>query len=592
MVNDQQAGDTPAVADLLPHLRLDELLTELESRLASVRATRDRVQELLNAVVAIGSGLDLDRVLHTIIGAAASLVDARYGALGVLGADRRLARFITVGLEPGQTREIGPYPTGKGILGKLVRDPEPLRLDDLTNHPASSGFPAHHPPMRGFLGVPIRVRDRVYGNLYLSEKRDGTFDADDEAVLTALAAAAGVAIDNARMYADARRRHRRLEATAELTRALLSGAGYREVLGLMAERASRLADADLVFIALPAPDAKGLRVEIAHGVGDDLIRGHAIPLEGTATGTVFRTATHVVLADATEVSFRDTLETCGLGPGPVLDVPIGAAGRTRGVLVLVRGQGGPAFDGDVARVVTDLAAQAAVMLELADRRTDAERLSVYAERDRIARDLHDLVIQRLFAIGVSLQGATRLGDRGELTARIGHAVDDIDETVEVIRSTILELSTREDGDGGDDGAGGSLRARVLCVCEQATAALGWAPAVRFTGPVDTVVRDETASANLLAVLREALANVARHAAARRADVEVSARDRMLSLRVADDGRGIDRLVAHRSGLTNMAERAGRLGGSFDVAAGEGGGTVVRWSVPLDGEAAGSGGAGA
>jgi signal transduction histidine kinase len=629
-VNDPQPSTAPDVTDARRRLQVDDLLAELELRLASVRMTRDRVRELLAAVVTIGSGLDLDRVLHTIIDTAASLVGARYGALGVLGPDGRLTRFVTVGLSEDRLSAIGNVPTDERLLKELIHPADSANsapsanpatsLNAATRANAGPEAEANRDPQQ-LLVVPIRVRQRVYGHLYLSEKRAGAafndrllFDDDDEAVLTALATAAGIAIDNARRYTDTRRRQRRLAATAELTRALLSGADYREVLGLLAERAARLADADLVFIATPsrgtgtrdadlghsnqrgsdqrdsdAHDIDALGVPVAHGLGSDLMRRQVVPLADTATGTVFRTGTHVVLADATRASFRPTLDACGLGPGPVLATPIGAAGHTRGVLVLVRAAGSADFDGAVTRIVTDLAAQAAVVLEMADRRADAERLSVYAERDRIGRDLHDLAIQRLFAIGMSLRGATRRGDRADMTPRVERAIDDLDETIDVIRSTILELNSRDiepcdgphrDGPHRDDRSRESLRARVLRVCEQAAATLPHTPATRFTGPVDTAIRDEVMRENLLAVLREALSNAARHAGARRVDVEVRALDGELSLRVTDDGHGFAHAVDARGGLTTMAERAKLLGGAFHLSPGEHGGTVVRWEVPL------------
>lgn len=206
----------------LPRLRLDELLDELQIRIDAVRGTRDRVNSLLEAVLSVGRELDLPQVLRQIVESAVVLVDAEYGALGVVeGA--RLSEFLTVGVTEEQVKKIGPLPKGHGILGELIRHPEPLRLPEISQNPASYGFPPHHPPMRSFLGVPIRVRDEVFGNLYLTEKRDGRdFDGEDEAVLRTLAVAAGVAIENARLYKAARDRQRWMEANAEVVSALLS----------------------------------------------------------------------------------------------------------------------------------------------------------------------------------------------------------------------------------------------------------------------------------------------------------------------------------------------------------------------------------
>jgi len=263
---------------LLPQLRMDELLDELISRMTQIRATRDRVQQLLQGVLAVSGGLELDQVLRTIIGTATDLVDARYGALGVIDSTgERLERFVTVGLGQQEIAAIGPYPTGMGLLGELIRHPVPLRMADIAQHESSFGFPENHPPMRTFLGVPIRVRDKVYGNLYLTEKRGGAvFGADDETLLTTLAAAAGVAIDNARLYDEAQRRQRRMEATAELTRGLLSGADTRDVLAVLVERIRDMAAADLVTVSLSDAAAENLTVQVAAGLGGERLRGNSV----------------------------------------------------------------------------------------------------------------------------------------------------------------------------------------------------------------------------------------------------------------------------------------------------------------------------
>ncbi|WP_312886909.1 GAF domain-containing sensor histidine kinase [Actinocrinis puniceicyclus] len=567
-----QLGDE--VARILPTLRIDELLDELQMRLASVRSARDRVRQLLEAVVGIGSGLDLEQALGRIAQAAATLVDAQYGALGVLGEDRRrLSRFITVGLTPEQIRAIGPYPEGHGLLGELIRRPEPLRTDDLAQHPNSYGFPANHPPMHSFLGVPIRVRDEVFGNLYMTEKRGGVpFDADDEAVLTALAAAAGVAIDNARLYDEARRREAWLEMTAELTRGLLSGEDVDDVLASFAQRVRGFATADLAVIALPSSETGELLVVAADGNGAERLRGVALDVEETLLGAVYKTARAEVLADV-----RTEARAGGLVPeiefGPVLAVPLGTAGQVRGALALARVAGAPAFDTTVFGLTTDLAVQAAVVLELAERRHDSELLSLYADRDRIGRDLHDLAIQRLFATSMSLQGAYKITQKPAVARRIAQAVADLDDTIKVIRSTIFALHAHEE----DLEDAPSVRAQVMEVCEQAAVALGFTPGVRFTGPVDHLVGAEIAE-HLLAVLREALSNAARHARGSRVDVDLSADTSSVALSVADDGVGIGP-GARRSGLANLRERAQQLGGMFTAEPRAGGGTVLTWKVP-------------
>ena len=571
-VNDR-LGDE--VSRILPQLRIDELLDELQIRLAAVRSSRDRVRQLLEAVVGIGSGLDLETALTRIVQAAATLVDAQYGALGVLGGDQRLSRFITVGLASEEIAKIGPYPEGHGLLGELIRHPVPLRGVDLAQHPHSYGFPANHPPMHSFLGVPIRVRSEVFGNLYMTEKRGGApFDADDEAVLVALAAAAGVAIDNARLYDESRRRQQWLEATSELTRGLLSGLAADEVLAGFARRAATFAQADLVVVALPDAEREDLLIVAAEGVGAELLRGTAVGVEESLLGAVFASGQPESVPDmsADERSRTDLVPGIGLGPG--LLVPLGTPGQVRGVLSIVRVAGAAPFDVSIPQLTADLGVQAAVVLELADRRRDSELLSLYADRDRIGRDLHDLAIQRLFATSMSLQGAYKITQKPAVAERIAQSISDLDDTIKVIRSTIFSLHSH---DSADDEAPG-VRAQVIEACERVAEQLGFSPSVRFSGPVDTLVPDDMAE-HLAAVLREALSNAARHAQARRVDVEVTVDGTHVTLTVMDDGVGIP-VKGRRSGLANLAERARQLGGRFSVDPGAAGGTVLVWSVPV------------
>ncbi len=569
----EQHGEGDEVSRILPTLRIDELLDELQLRLASVRSSRDRVRQLLDAVVGIGSGLDLEQALARIVQAAVTLVDARYGALGVLAASGdRLARFITVGLSEEQVAAIGLFPQGHGVLGELIRDPVPLRTEDLTTHPRSYGFPANHPPMHAFLGVPIRVRDEVFGNLYLTEKHGGApFDADDEAVLKALAAAAGVAIDNARLYDEARRRQEWLETTAELTRGLLSDEDVDDVLAAFAQRVRRFTASDLAVIAVPDPGGEELLVAAADGQGADRMRGAALGVEGTLIGAVYKSARVDAPADVATDARGDGLGS-EAGFGPALVVPLGGAGQVRGVLALYRLAGASGYEQATIGLTTDLGVQAAVVLELADRRRDSELLSLYADRDRIGRDLHDLAIQRLFATSMSLQGAYKITSKPAVARRIAQAVSDLDDTIKVIRSTIFALHAHED----EDEAPG-VRAQVMEVCEQAARTLGFSPAVRFTGPVDHLVGAQVAE-HLLAVLREALSNAARHAGASSVEVDLAADGGSVALTVTDDGVGIT-TGGRRSGLENLRERAQQLGGSFSVRPGASGGTVLVWKVP-------------
>ncbi|MET8765638.1 GAF domain-containing protein [Streptomyces sp. NPDC004658] len=557
----------------LPELKLDELLEELQARIDAARGTRDRVHSLLEAVLSVGRELDLEQALRSIVEAAAVLVDAEYAALGVIGPDgTTLSAFHTIGVTEAQITAIGPFPQGHGILGEVIRNPEPLRLEKISEHPASYGFPAHHPPMNSFLGVPIRVRDQVFGNLYLTEKRGGVqFDEEDEAVLSTLAVAAGVAIDNARLYEESRLRERWLRANAEITHCLMSGSERAEALKLIAERAREIMGSALAAVALPVRDS--LTVEIAVGVDATVHQGLVLPLSGTLMGLAFSAAAPVISDDVHQDRRISHEPPRFHGLGPAVAVPIGTGeGGVRGAVLVAREAGRPVFSGQEADMLGGFAAQAAIAMELAERREDAERIAVLQDRDRIARDLHDLAIQRLFATGMTLQSAGRFIEHPEASERVLRAVDDLDETIRIIRTTIFGLRARE----GSADAG--LRARVVRMVGEEAPVLGFAPSVRMEGLVDTDVPHEIAD-QVVAVLSEALTNIARHARADRAQVVLTTDGREVSLTVSDNGVGIPP-SGRRSGLRNMAERAEQLGGHLDVSSPDEGGSLVRWRVPL------------
>ncbi|MFD7639466.1 GAF domain-containing protein [Kitasatospora sp. NPDC059795] len=559
----------------LPQLRLDELLAELQARIDVARGTRDRVHSLLEAVLSVGRELELTQVLRRIVEAAAVLADAKYAALGVIGPDGdTLSQFLTVGLNEEEIAKIGPYPTGKGLLGELIRRPEPLRLDDLTQHPASTGCPAHHPEMRTFLGLPVRVRDEVFGNIYLTDKRGAAgFDDDDESVIATLAVAAGVAIDNARLYEEAQRRQRWLTATAEINRRLLSGSSRTQVVELIAQRACDISGAKQADVLTVLPAGSGLHMELSLG-GDLTGRvGANVPLEGTISGAACVQGAPVTSPHLAEDPRFPVRADRYAGLGPAVAVPLGRAeGHTEGVLLLVRASGEPEFTEREIDPLLAFADQAALALELAERRRDAEQLAVLEDRDRIARDLHDLAIQRLFATGMTLQSASRFIDHPGASDRVLRAVGDLDETIKIIRSTIFGLRVREAG------AGQGLRARAVHVVEEAHSALGFAPRLSMEGLLDTDVPPAVAD-HLVAVLGEALSNAARHAKAGRVEVVLQATGSQVALTVQDDGVGIP-AQGRRSGLRNLEERAHALGGSLTVTAPSGGGTALNWTVPL------------
>ncbi|MBV9208606.1 MAG: GAF domain-containing protein [Actinobacteria bacterium] len=533
---------------------------------------------LLEAVVAISSSLDLESTLRRVVEAAVRLVDATYGALGVIGEDKRLAEFIPVGLSQDEIRRIHHWPEGRGVLGLLIKDPRPLRLADIGRHAQSSGFPAGHPPMSSFLGVPVRVREEVFGNLYLTNKRGGgEFTEDDEAVLVALGAAAGVAVENARLYEAARRQQRWIQASAEVTTRLLSGATPGEVLADVTRRALELSGADLAVLALPDDEGRRLTVSYAEGDGAGSTRGLVLPTGQSLSGQVMATGEPMTSAEfASDERASRAARGAMSQIGPAVLFPLGAPGNVRGVLTIGRRRGAAPFSASQAGVVTSFAAQAGVALELAASRAEAERLSLYEDRDRIARDLHDLVIQRLYATGMSLEGTMPLITRPEVASRITHAVDAMDETIKEIRATIFALQARDAAERPD------LRAGIVTLVEEMTPMLGFAPSLRLGPGLGGEVSPEVAE-HALAVLREALSNVARHSGASEVEVTVDVETgKLLVVQVTDNGTGIPAEARH-SGLLNLAGRAGQLGGELRLEpadpAATAPGTRLEWRVP-------------
>ncbi|MDQ2814443.1 MAG: GAF domain-containing protein [Actinomycetota bacterium] len=562
----------------LPQLQLDDLLAELQARLKAVATTRDRMRGLLEAVVAIGSGLDLESTLRRIVQTAVGLVDATYGALGVVGEGGRLAEFIPVGLSPGEIEAIHHWPEGRGLLGLLIDDARPLRLADIAAHPASSGFPGGHPPMHSFLGVPVRIRDEVFGNLYLTGKRGGgDFTEDDEAVLVALGAAAAVAVENARLYEAARRQQRWIQASAEVTTRLLSGSEPGAVLAGITQQARELSGADLAVLALPDEEGRRLTITYADGDGADATRGLVLPADESLSGRVLADGEPLTAADfAADERASDAARGAMSQIGPAVVFPLGAPGNVRGVLTVGRRHGAFPFPQAQADVVASFAAQAGVALELAASRAEAERLSVFQDRDRIARDLHDLVIQRLYATGMSLEGTMPMITRPEVASRVTNAVDAMDETIKDIRATIFALQAR-DAPGQPD-----LRGDIVAVVEEMTPMLGFAPSLRLGAGLAAAVRPELAE-QVLAALSEALSNAARHADASGVDVTVDVDpDGILTVLVIDDGTGIP-AGANRGGLRNLAQRAGDLGGELRLSPADPTaptpGTRLEWRVP-------------
>lgn len=559
---------------------LDELLADVHSQMNPGLSAQGRMHSLLQAVLDIGGDLDLATVLRRLTEAAAHLAEARFAGLGVIGEDGGFTEFIPVGFTQAQAERIGRFPHGKGVLGTPSFEQTTLRLSDLRDHPDFGGFPEGHPRMSSFLGVPIQVRGEVFGNLYLTEKENGgEFDEEDETIVTALATAAGVAIENARLYEETRLRERWLAASTEITTRLLSGADTDEVLAYLAAQAREIAGADTAVVMLPDPHARGhLFAEFADGPIAQEILGTPVEIQDSACGSVYESGEAAAVPDLRQANCP-MLTHRGYGPG--LLVPLGTPGNTRGVLLLGKLSERAPFDSNIRRMLNSFSVQAGVALELAEARRDSERIVVLEERDRIAKDLHDVVIQRLFASAMTLMSTVRLIGSTEAEERVQRTIDELDSTIREIRSTIFDLQhppSRRDT---------SLRGQILRLAENTAHSLGCHPGVSLDGPIDASVPDEVGE-QLLAVLGEGLTNVARHARATEVHVSVTVEEQSttgrpttLVLTITDNGVGLPE-EGRRSGLRNLDQRAQALGGGFSAGRGEEGGTVLVWRVPVPG----------
>ena len=558
----------------LPRMELDQLLRQLVERAHEVMSSQGRLRGLLAANQLIIADLALPAVLRHIAEAARELVGARYAALGVIAPAGGLAEFVHVGMADDVVERIGHLPEGKGLLGALIEDPRPIRAPDIARDARSSGFPPAHPPMSSFLGVPIRVRDEVFGNLYLTESTKGDFTAEDEELAKALAATAAVAIDNARLFEAAQSRGEWLQASAAITRDVASSDATDVVrhLTMIAERSLTVACAASVAVLLPSPDDEtSLAVDVAVGVGAEVQLGGRLPITGTLAGQAFLTG-ESLRADSHGELDALTSSPGRQDPGPLLVVPLIGSRCARGVLVVARTSGHPGFTEEELEMASGFADHATVAIELAEARAEQQRAALLDDRERIAADLHDHVIQRLFAAGLSLQSVVGRVGEGRAAERIAVTIEDLDATISQIRTTIFQLQHAPRADDR------SVRGRILTVISDVVPALGFQPSLRFQGPLEHAADDDIVE-DLLAVLREALTNVARHARARSVEVDVTAALAVLTLRVQDDGIGVT--STRTSGLANMRRRAERHGGIFTVSRRDVGGTVLAWQVPTD-----------
>ncbi|ORV39422.1 sensor histidine kinase [Mycobacterium conspicuum] len=567
MTEQGDAGMRP-LRDTLSQLRLRELLAEVQDRVGQIVEGRDRLDGLLEAMLVVTSGLDLDTTLRSIVHSAINLVDARYGALEVHGRDNRLLQFVHEGIDEETVGRIGHLPEGLGIIGLLIDDPKPLRLEDLSLHPASVGFPPNHPPMRTFLGVPVRVRDESLGTLYLTDKTTGqSFSDDDEVMVQALAAAAGIAIANARLYQQAKARQAWIESTRDIATELLSGAEPATVFRLVAEEALKLTGAEAALVAIPVdantPADNVQELLVIEAIGDmvDCTVGQTIPVADTSLGEVF---VHSTPRRVDRIELQ-SLER----PGPALLLPLRATDTVAGVVVVLRDGPRGSFTDEQLEMMAAFADQAALAWQLATSQRRMRELDVVTDRDRIARDLHDHVIQRLFAVGLALQGTVSRTREPEVQQRLSEAVDDLQAVIQEIRTTIFDLHGAAQGIT-------RLRQRIDQAVAQ-FAGSGLRTTVHYVGPLSVV--DPTLADHAEAVVREAVSNAARHAQATTLTVRVKVEDD-LCIEVSDNGRGMPREFTG-SGLTNLARRAEQVGGEFVVeSVPESPGTLLRWSAPL------------
>ncbi|MEX1079122.1 MAG: GAF domain-containing protein [Homoserinimonas sp.] len=555
-----------------PRSKLDLVLAELVEAAQDVLATQGRLRSLLNASRAVSGELDLPAVLRRIIEAAVELVGAQYGAVGVIAPDGSLEQFIHVGMPDDLVAQIGHLPEGHGLLGALIDERAPIRLEHLSEDPRSSGFPTHHPPMDSFLGVPIRVRNEVYGNIYLSESKAGSFSEEDQELLISLASTAGAAIDHARLFDESRRRQEWAAASAEVTAALLSEQPD-DSLAILADRVVSLAGADLVCVTLPR-DQETMAVEVARGPLAPSFVGMTFKSAGTLAGRALESG-NPILSEAVINSRIDPQVSIG----PTMAVPLTASDHPGGVLIVSRLPGKARFTTADLDMAADFAAQASLAIRIANGQADRHRLALLEDRERIARDLHDHVIQRLFGVGLRLQAIAGTVQDPPGRRAIIEQVNALDTTISEIRTAIFTLTTEPDA------VAPSVRHQVIDLLGEMAGILEEPPRVAFAGAVDLMV-PTTMVDDMVAVVREGLSNVARHARARDTAVSISVDHGVLSVVIEDDGEGMG--VGHGGdtrGMSNLSERAARFGGHFQVLAREPKGTTLKWTVPIPDEAA-------
>ena len=539
----------------------------------------DRLRLLVDAGITLSSELSLDALLQRIVETAAELTGAKYAALGVVDrSGRGLERFLTTGIDAETHAAIGELPRGRGILGVVIRDAEPLRLHDLSQHPQSVGFPRHHPPMRAFLGVPILLRGIVYGNLYLTEKASGEdFDEEDESLTQLLAAQAAVAIENARLYESSTRWLHQLESLNEIAAALTSELELGPMLEIVTARLRELLGARIALIALPDPD-ETLRVAAAAGEDAGAIVGARLGLAASKAGRVLTRARSERVDSIVEDPEVDQHTARALGVTTAIYAPLVVHGRALGVIVAHDKAGDdPRFGDDDVRLTESLAQRAAIALDLSQRVSrEAVRKVVQAqelERARLARELHDETGQALTSVLLGLKALEQAVTTEGGHERVASLRELVVETLQSVRRLAVELRPSA---LDDFGLAPALERLVDTVREQAglevdlELRLG---AVRLPSEVETT---------LYRIVQEALTNVTKHAGATRISVVVSRQEQAVAAVIEDDGAGFEVAEARADGLglVGMRERVGLVGGRLRIEASPGRGTTLAAEIPL------------
>jgi signal transduction histidine kinase len=543
-----------------------------------VEESEHRLRALLDAGIAVTSELSLDAVLQRLVETAAELTGARYAALGVIDrAGQGLERFIVTGIDPETQAAIGDLPRGRGILGVLIREAKPLRLEDLSTHPSSVGFPPHHPPMKTFLGVPILLRGVAYGNLYLTEKADGAeFTEEDKELTLLLAAQAAVAVENARLYEAATRWSRQLESLNQVSLAVASETDISRVFELVASRLRELVGARLVVIALQHGDEE-LGVEAVAGDESESLVGLRVAKAGSKMGRILergRSERVDSMIEDLEVD-QDTARRMQARTG--LFVPLLVRGRAIGVISLHDKLGGdPRFSDEDLRLTETFAPRVATAVDLSERvARDALRRVISAqelERRRLARELHDETGQALTSILLGLKGIEETRDGGDVRQAAEELRELVVRTLQDVRRLAVELRPKALDDFGLVPA---LERLVENFGEQTGLTVQLEARL---GPDRLPAEVETA---LYRITQEALTNVVKHARARHVSIVLTRRDGSATAVIEDDGRGIENQEDTEGlGLLGMRERLELINGRLSIESSKGAGTTIVAEVPI------------